>query len=79
MFPDVALLPVPIFRSIAASPSVIVPICAWPSGRGRGDCWHRDVVDHPSLIPTAFVVDNEHWGDVSKDINEGARIVGIDR
>ena len=44
-----------------------------------GDGWHRDVMDHPALIPAALVVDDEQGGNVGEDIVEGARIVGIGR
>jgi hypothetical protein len=50
---------------------------AVPARRGGG--WDCDVVDHPAFIPAALVVDHEHWGDVGKDIDESARIVGIGR
>ena len=45
----------------------------------RRHLWNSDVVNHPPLIPTTFIVDNEHRGDVGEDIDEGARISGIGR
>src|SRR5215813_10069854 len=48
-------------------------------GASRGDGGDRDVVDHPPFIPTALVVDDEHWGNVGENIDERARIRRIGR
>jgi hypothetical protein len=76
MFPG-TLLP-PILLRISASAAVIVPNCAWPSGRGLATAG-TVMSCHPALIPAALVIDDEHRGNVSEDVDEGARIVGIGR
>jgi len=45
--------------------------------RSRVHTAHGEVVNHPTLVPAALVVDDEQWIDVSEDIDEGVRIVGI--
>src|SRR5947209_12244493 len=37
------------------------------------------VVNHPSLVPAALVVDHKQVRDVREHVDEGARIVGICR
>ena len=44
-----------------------------------GDFRDRDVVDHPTFIPTALVVNDKQWRNVSEDIVEGSWILGIGR
>src|SRR6266478_161670 len=50
-------------------------ICAWRRIHIR----NGEVVDHPTFVPTAFVVNDKHWVDVGKNVDEGTRIVGISR
>ena len=38
-----------------------------------------EVVNHPALIPPAFVIDDEQTRHVREDVNERFRIVGISR
>jgi len=45
--------------------------------RSRIHSGHGEVVNHPTLIPAALVVDDKHSGDVSKHVDEGARVVRI--
>jgi hypothetical protein len=50
-------------------------ICAWRRINTR----NGEVVDHPTLVPATFVVNDKHWVDVGKHVDEGTRIVGIGR
>jgi len=44
-----------------------------------GNIRHGNVVNHPSFIPPAFVVDHEQRRNVGEHIVEGARVVRIGR
>ena len=58
MFPA-TLLPVPIRCRIAASRAVIVPNCAWPSGRGVATSGTvMSWIIHPSYQPLSLLMTN---------------------
>jgi len=46
---------------------------------GRCDLRHNQIMDHPALVPTGFVVNDKQSGDIREDINERPAVVGIGR
>src|SRR5258706_9196623 len=45
----------------------------------RGDRRNYYVMNHPSLVPARFIVDDEQPGDIGEHIDECARVIGIGR
>src|SRR5215472_2669907 len=52
---------------------------ATPVRTRRASIRDGKIVDHPALVPAAFVVDDEQSGDIGKDINGSPRVVSVPR
>src|SRR5207245_10149381 len=51
-----------------------VTVCAWLRHRR-----YHQIVDHPSFVPAALVVDDEESRDVGENVDEGSDVIGIGR
>src|SRR5215831_14525468 len=59
-------------RSVIELP-IGMPIVAWRVV-DRGD---SQIMNHPSLIPARFIIDDEQAGDIRKDVNESPDIIRV--